>query len=250
MKYDSEYYTVMANDIVRGKQDMTLQEAKILRLLITQVVKEDKDFKTFTCSIQDLASFLNIPPNNLYRDIKGICFNLTQRVVQIGIGNPKEPWTFFSWISSARYDGEGTVILRLSDEIKPYLIDLNKYFTQYQLENILEMKSFYGIRLYELLRSEHYKDENRYQEYSIEFLRQFFECEKKYKAFKDFRDRVLEIAIKEINEKSDIYVYEALMVKTGRKVTGIKFCVGFNHKVNLERNPNLNPRDKTKKINH
>lgn len=228
MKFDSEYYTVMANDIVRGKQDMTLQEARILRLLITQVVKEDKDFKTFTSSIQDLASFLNIPPNNLYRDIKGICFNLTQRVVQIGTGNPKEPWTFFSWISSARYDGEGTVTLRLSDEIKPYLIDLNAYFTQYKLENILEMKSFYGIRLYELLRSDYFKDENTYQEYTLGFLRQFFDCESKYKTFKDFRVRVLEIGIKEVNEKSDLYIYEAVQIKTGRKITGIKFYVGYN----------------------
>lgn len=114
------------------------------------------------------------------------------------------------------------------DYIKPYLIDLNAYFTQYKLENILEMKSFYGIRLYELLRSEYYKDENTYQEYSIEFLRQFFDCETKYKAFKDFRVRVLEIALKEINEKSDIYVYEGIMIKTGRKITGIKFLVGYN----------------------
>lgn len=230
--YNANHYTVMANDIVRGKQDMTLQEARILRLLITQVVKEDKDLKTYSCRITDLAEFLNIPSNNLYRDIRDICKGLLQKTVSIGTGNPKDPWKMFQWINSAQYDGNGTVTFRLSDYIKPYLIDLNAYFTQYKLENILEMKSFYGIRLYELLRSEYYKDENTYQEYSIEFLRQFFDCETKYKAFKDFRVRVLEIALKEINEKSDIYVYEGIMIKTGRKVTGIKFLVGHNFKKN------------------
>lgn len=230
IKYNSEYYTVMANDIVHGKQDMSLQEARILRLLITQVVKEDKDLKTYSCKITDLAEFLNISPNNLYRDIQNIATNLAQRIVKVSTGDPKKPWKVFSWISSAEYDGSGIITLRLSDSIKPYLLDLNAYFTQYQLENILEMKSFYGIRLYELLRSEHYKDENIYQEYSLEFLRQFFNCENKYPRFNNFKERVLETAIKEINEKSDLYVHEAIMVKTGRKVTGIKFLIGLNFK--------------------
>lgn len=228
--YNLNHYTVMANDIVRGKQDMTLQEARILRLLITQVVKEDKDLKTYSCRITDLAEFLNISPNNLYRDIEGIITNLTQRIVKIGTGNPKHPWQIFSWISSAKYDGDGTITLRLSDDIKPYILDLNMYFTQYKLENILEMKSFYGIRLYELLRSDYYKDKENYQEYTLEFLRQFFDCESKYPRFNNFKERVLETAIKEVNEKSDVFIYEAIMIKTGRKVTGIKFLVGYNFK--------------------
>lgn len=226
--YNPNHYTIMANDIVRGKQDMSLQEARILRLLITQVVKEDNDLKTYSCKITDLAEFLNIDSNNLYRDIKDICEGLLQRLVRIGTGNPKQSWESFQWLNSAKYDGNGTVTFRLSEDIKPYLIDLNAYFTQYKLENILEMKSFYGIRLYELLRAEYYKDENTYQEYTIEFLRQFFDCEIKYKKFNDLKKRVLETAVKEVNEKSDLYIYEAIPIKTGRKITAIKFYVGHN----------------------
>lgn len=232
--YNANHYTVMANDIVRGKQDMSLQEARILRLLITQVVKEDKDLKTYSCRITDLAEFLKIPSSNLYRDIRDICKGLLQKTVSIGTGNSKEPWEIFQWINSARYDGNGIVTFRLSEDIKPYLVDLNAYFTQYKLENILEMKSFYGIRLYELLRAEYYKDENTYQEYSLEFLRQFFDCEDKYLKFNNFKRRVLETAIKEINEKSDLCIYEVIAVKTGRKITELKFCVGYNFKSKLE----------------
>lgn len=46
MTYNAEHYTVAANDIIKGKQSMTLQTARLIRLLITQVVKEDKDLKT------------------------------------------------------------------------------------------------------------------------------------------------------------------------------------------------------------
>lgn len=234
--FNADHYTVMANDVIRGKQDMTLQEARILRLLITQVVKEDKDFKTYSCKITDLAEFLNIGSSNLYRDIKDICKGLLQKTVSVETGNPRQPWEMFQWIQLAKYDGNGTVTLMLSNQIAPYVLGLNAYFTQYKLENILEMKSFYGIRLYELLRSDYYKDENTYQEYSMEFLRQFFGCEEKYKRFNDFKRYVLETAMKEVNEKSDIFIYEVLEIKTGRKITGIKFLVGYNFKTSNLKN--------------
>lgn len=53
MQYNSEYFTVAANDIIKGKQSMTLQTARLIRLLVTQVVKEDKDLKTYSCRITE-----------------------------------------------------------------------------------------------------------------------------------------------------------------------------------------------------
>lgn len=225
--YDPKHYTIMANDIVKGKQDMSLQEARIIRLMVTQIVKEDKDLKTYTCNIKDLANFLKIPSNNLYRDIQNICTNLAQRIVKVGTGNPKQPWKVFQWISKAEYDGEGTITLKLSNDISEHVLELEKYFTQYQLENILEMRSFYAIRLYELLKSDEYKDQN-YGEFTVEYLRSFFECEKKYSKFADFRINIVEIATKEINEKSDIEIRQIDYVKKGRKVHSIRFWVGYN----------------------
>lgn len=99
------------------------------------------------------------------------------------------------------------------------------------------MKSFYSVRLYELLRSDLFKDELYYFEYSLDFLHQFFSCEEKYKLYSNFKARVLQIAIDEINAKSDIHIQEALEIKTGRKVTSIKFCVRFNYDVDKKRNP-------------
>lgn len=231
IKYDPKHYTIMANDIVRGKQDMSLQEARIIRLMVTQIVKEDQDLKTYTCNIKDLAKFLNISPNNLYRDIQNICTNLAQRIIKVGTGNPKQPWKIFQWISKAEYDGEGNITLKLSNDISEHVLELEKYFTQYQLENILEMHSFYAIRLYELLKSDEYKDQN-YIEFSIEFLRSFFECEKKYAKFADFRINIIEISIKEINEKSDIEIRQIEYIKQGRKVHSIRFWIGYNFSTN------------------
>lgn len=223
--YDRSHYTVMANELIKGKQEMTLQEARILRLVITQVAKEDKDLKTYICNIKDLASFLGIPDANLYRDIRDICTNLLKRIVSISTGNPREPWHAFQWIQLAQYDGRGTITLMLSEQIKPFVLELDKYFTRYKLENILHMNSFYAIRLYELIKCDDYRADTDDREYTIDFLRKFFDCEKKYQLFADFKRRVLEVAVREINAKSDLTIRRIKYLKTGHKVTSVVFVI-------------------------
>lgn len=203
---------------------MTLQTARLIRLLITQVVKEDKDLKTYSCRISDLADFLNIDSSNLYRNIREICECAMKSIVYIGTGNPKHPWKMLHWLSTASYDGEGTLTLRLSDELKPYVLELEKWFTQYQLKNILEFNSYYAIRLYEIIKCAN-GEQGGYEdslEFDITELRQYFDCENKYKLFADFKRKVIEIAVREINEKSDIWI-NPIYKKAGRAVTSIEF---------------------------
>lgn len=229
LKLNSDHFTVMANAIVKGRQSMTLQAARLVRIMISQVVKEDKDLRTYTCSIKELASFLNIPRNNLYRDIEGICNILHKSVVYIGTGNPKKPWRQLNWISMSEYDGEGTLTIKLSEDIKPYVIGLEEYYTQYQLKNILSFNSFYAIRLYELIKCE--DGVNRNEKDEIEFgvteLREAFDCCDKYLKFKDFRVNVIKTAVDEINQKSDIEITPSF-IKEGRAICRISFNIAIN----------------------
>lgn len=231
MTYNAEHNTVAANDIIKGKQSMTLQTARLIRLLVTQIAERDRDLKTYTCKITDLAKFLNIDSSNLYRDIRGICECAMKSVVYIGTGNPKEPWELFHWLSTAKYDGEGTLTLRLSDEIKPYVLELEKWFTQYKLKNILEFNSYYSIRLYEIIKCEDGATGNMQSEleFEIEELRQYFGCENKYKLFTDFKRNTIEVAVREINEKSDIYITPTYR-KHSRAVTSVSFEIHENYR--------------------
>jgi len=234
--YDKKYYTVMANNIVKGKQEMTLSEARLLRLLITQVAKEHKDLKTYTCRIQDLAKFLGIDAKNLYRDVKLICKNLLKRIVSVETDNPKEPWKSFQWIQLASYDGNGNITLKLSEQIAPYVLELNAWFTQYKLENILEFNSFYAIRIYEILKCDNgiTRDEQGEFSYELDYLREILCCVEKYKYMHDFINKVIDTGVREINEKSDILVsYE--LKKTSRKFTDIIFSVSINGKNFIKR---------------
>lgn len=226
MAYNAENYTVMANDIIRGKQSMTLQEARLIRLLITQVAQGDTDYQTYSCRIVDLAKFLGIDNHNIYRDIPDICKGLMQNVVYIGTGNKRSPWEMFHWVSQAKYDGKGTITLRLSDEIKPYVLDLEKWFTRYPLGNILAMRSYYSIRLYELIKCQDGvgRTEKDFIDFGVEELRQACGCEGKYKQIVELKKWVIAPAVNEINENTDIWV-EVEYLKTGRRITDIRFHV-------------------------
>ena len=219
--YNKNHYAVMANAIIKGKQTMSLQEARLIRLLITQIAKNDKDFKTYKVNIQELAEFLEVDSSNLYREIREICQSLMTRTIKIQKG---KEWEIFQWLQLAKYDGQGTITLMLSNQIAPYLLQLNAWFTQYQLKNILAMKSFYSIRLYELLKLSVGEDRRKKMEYifSIQALREYLECESKFKKIIDFKKKVLDIAVRDISEYSEYNCrYEGK--KTSRSITDIIF---------------------------
>lgn len=227
---NDQRYTVIANEVLKSKMEMTLIEAKLLRLLVTQVAKEDKDLKTYTVNITQLARFLQIPKNNLYRDIKTLIRRLMKRDICI---HNKDGWTVFLWLQQASYNDKTHMItLMLSEQIKPFVLDLNKWFTQYKLADILYLDSFYAIRLYELLQcflGESYFKKEVF-EISILKLREYFACESKYKTTRDFLIKTVSIAIREINAKTELSV-ESEYIKQKNKIVSVKFTVMPNFEV-------------------
>lgn len=226
IQYNEKHYVVAANDIMFGIQDMTLQEARILRLLITQIAKEDKDLKTYICRIQDFAVFFDIPSDNLYRDIKDICKRMLKSVVEVSTGNPKQPWKMFHWIQTAEYDGNGNLTLKLSAEISHFVLELNEWFTKYTLQNIVSLKSIYSIRLYEILKCQDgiCRNEEYYHEFSIDKLRYLFACENKYNTTAEFLRNTVTNSIKEINQKTDISL-SCENIKTCKKITAVRIYI-------------------------
>ena len=130
-------------------------------------------------------------------------------------------YVVFRWIQRAIINDEsGIMQIKFDELLEPYLFQLKKNFTQYEFYNVLAMKSQYSIRLYEILRSYEYK-------HSIEF--NIYELKEKlmgehYERYQDFRRRVLDVAVKEILDFSDINVtYEA--IKEGAKYSKVLFTI-------------------------
>jgi hypothetical protein len=136
----------------------------------------------------------------------------------------------------AKYkEGENSVMFKIAPELKPYLLELQKNFTQYNIKNILVLKSAYVIRLYEYIISK-YTEYMNYNsnaksftfELEIEEIKELFEIPESY-LYKDIRVNIIDKAMKQFKEKTNIkFEYEEQ--KLGRKVVRLKLKVSDNNK--------------------
>ncbi len=212
-----------------GKQPMTLQEAKLLRIAITNVSQYDEELMEYNIGIKKLALILGVTDANMYRDIKDICTKISRRTLEVreNTDDKKSSWKVYPWMRRASYSKETNIVtLRLNDEIKEYVIELERLFTRYKLINILALKSYYAIRIYEILISvfNKYKKRKKYFEFGVEELREMTGTEKKYVGIGQFKLRVLDIAVTEINKSTDLEISYKTK-KTGRFITHIIFKV-------------------------
>ena len=240
--YNKEYLVVQANEIIRAEQDdLTLLEAKLLRFAIIQILQNDTDFKTFSIEITKLAKFLKMPKGNIYREVMKLSKSLVKKSITLqseGKEKEKPNYVVFQWVSECRYK-DGIITIRLHDNLKPYLLGLNELFTSYQYAELLELPTYYAIRLFELLASyqniqfRNYKSsdniipraENEVA-FTIEQLRKYFQCENKYEKQANFIKRVIDKSVEAINEKTILRVsYRPITAERGF-ITHLVFKIG------------------------
>lgn len=130
--------------------------------------------------------------------------------------------------------------LSFAPDIMPLLVELHNRFTKYPLSDIVKMKSKYSIPLYRWLmlsfnQYEYYSTSNkRTQEQLTEYLnpkislaelRRLTDTENKYKDWRNFRKRVLNTPMEEINSSSDRISFEWEAIRSGKNITDIKFTI-------------------------
>lgn len=230
MKFNGEFKVAVGNEMIKARQSMSLQCAKILRILIAQIGPKDSELKSYQCKIKDLAEFLGVDSSNIYRSVRKICEDLLNCKVKIGTGNPKEPWKMFQWVSIAEYDGAGTLTLKLSEPSMPYVLALKEWYTTNELDELLYFPSFYSLRLYEYLvclmgeKRALVLDKESVIFLTLQELRDFFELQSKFAKISQFKERVLDQAVRDINDLSYLAVsYDD--VKKGKSIVGFNFTL-------------------------
>lgn len=131
------------------------------------------------------------------------------------------------WIDRASYvDAEGCVRLTFSSDVVPLITVLEKQFTSYELGRISGLTSTFAIRLYELLIA--WRSTGKTPIFALDAFRESLGVEEgTYKLMRNFKERVLDFAIQQINAHTDITV-EYKQHKQGRQIIGFSFT--FKHK--------------------
>ena len=210
-----KHLVVQHNKIIEAKYKLSVGEQRLIKYLISMIDKEDEDFKVYRISVADLSRLMDTSDNDMYRKVKVSSKKLISNVLTFEGLDGRELQV--SWLSSAEYiPKEGVVELEFSPKLKPFLLQLKKYFKAYELGNIIHLKHTYSIRIYELLKQYETIGHRRFLVENLRTLLMIGDDE--YKQFSDFRKRILVAAQKELNEKTDIsFTWDEEMDKEGRK---------------------------------
>lgn len=217
---DEENLVVKSNHLIEYKGKISLLEQKLVVGLVSEITVDDKDFKTYSIDLSDFKKKVKSSSNSFYLEIERAANNLMDKRIRI---ENKEEVIMTRYLSSVRYHKNKAILdLRFDPLLKPYLLELAGEYTKYQLKNILELKSSYSLRVYELIKQ--WESVGK-RVIKLADLREYLGIDTEYKRMCDFERRVLKVAEKEITEKTDLWL-EYDKVKKGRLVEAIEFRFG------------------------
>lgn len=126
------------------------------------------------------------------------------------------------WTADIAYvENESKVKLVFSPSVVPFITDLEKRFTSYFLDDVSALTSTYAIRLYELIIA--WRSAHKTPVFELSELREKLGiAEDEYQLMSNFKKRVLNIAISQINDHTNIFV-KPEQHKRGRSIYGFSF---------------------------
>jgi len=209
---------VKSNQVIEASYQLSAVEQRIVLAAISRIPKNQPitDDELYPVSVNELQ-LLGVHEKTAYRDLKEGINRLYERSINLSVDDKSIK---MRWVQEVQFlDSQSVIGIRFSKPILPFISNLSREFTKYALSDIAGINSGYGIRIYELLVQ--YRQMGK-REISVDNLRTMLELGKKYPLFADFKKRVIDTAVDQINEYSPLRVtYE--QKKTGRKVTHITF---------------------------
>lgn len=226
MNLDEDNLVYQSNNLINANYDMTALEQKILLINISIINKKDTDFGLNVFRIKDLADLLQCSPELLYRDLPKLSKKIISKVVEV-YNSEKDELEQFNIIHYAKYKNKkGIVEFEINPRAKPYLLQLESFFSSFELKNALRLVGKYSIRLYQITKASLYKREMYIP--LEEFKNTLKLTQKSYDRFNNISNKILIPSVKEINKCTDIELsYETVL--SGRKAIGIKFKMKDKH---------------------
>jgi plasmid replication initiation protein len=224
----SKDVVVKSNRLNVATQNLSLSEVRIMQLAIIDARETGTGLSTdkpLVISSTRYAEAFNVTRQTAYEAILDAEKNLLER--RFSFLDTDDRMVKSRWVQRVKYlDDESSIEVILTYDVVNEITRIDGYeqfFTKYLLAQTASMKSAYSVRLYELLVQ--WKTAKKTPLLQLDcFREQLGVDDTEYKLMSDFKKRVLNVAVDEINEKTDLKVsYE--QVKKGRTITGFKFKV-------------------------
>lgn len=217
-------FIAKANEVIqKARNDLSVKELKLIGYIMTHIKPTDLVGTEYTIAISEYLKVCGISPNGqTYDVVRKNMKELADRSFWMRAENGNE--VLVRWLSRVVVKpNSGTMTVKFDDVLMSYLVGLVERgrYTQFNFISELPMTRKYSITLFELLRS--YVNLSNNYEFYVEDLKKLLGADAYIgKGFREFRRQVLDPAIEEINNFSEINAGYLLKTK-GRKVVSIVF---------------------------
>ncbi|MFB6350058.1 RepB family plasmid replication initiator protein [Moraxella sp. ZJ142] len=211
-----------------------LSEAKqrliLLAILKARAVTDSEEVlkrKVLMVYASDYMAVFDVKRNAAYQALKAACDGMMEDRFQYNYINErgKPAIGHGSFVQHINYEESvGMIKLKFSEDIIPFLVALDRNFTQYDIRLVSQLEGIYAIRLYETLAK--YKNFGKFFISTEELRRRMGLQDFEYPRMFDFKKRVLDFALNQVNEFTDLAA-QYTDKKSGRAIEGFWFTVKF-----------------------
>lgn len=231
---------VKDNALINASYNLELTEQRLIMLAIINARESGQGITAdskLEIHASDYAKLFNVSIDASYKALREAVNNLFnrqfsytaeyKRTGKIGIVRSR-------WVSRIFYvDDLALLEITFAPDVVPLVTRLEEHFTSYQAKQIAHLTSKYATRLYELLIA--WREVGKVPQIEIgEFRNRLGLLDNEYTAMHNFKKRVLEPSIQQINEHTDINVtYE--QHKKGRLISGFSFRLKQKQQPKIEK---------------
>ena len=236
---------VKDNALINASYNLELTEQRLIMLAIVNARESGQGITAdskLEIHASDYAKLFNVSIDASYKALKEAVNNLFNRQFSYTAEYKRTGKTGVvrsRWVSRIFYvDDLALLEITFAPDVVPLVTRLEEHFTSYQAKQVAHLTSKYATRLYELLIA--WREVGKVPQIEIStFRNRLGLLENEYTAMSDFKKRVLEPSIKQINEHTDITVtYE--QHKKGRLISGFSFKLKQKQqpKIEVKHDPN------------
>ena len=243
-----------SNKLILSRYSATLVENKIMALSFKRVKLNKNGNPAVVFTTNELRKLTGVRGNGFYDQLKIAAAGLMNKMVYME-DEQAQSFSFINLIQKGEYR-EGAFTVAFTNESKALLYDLKSNFTSMSIDTLFSFKTNHAYRLYEILKVHEYKIGNNNKPveivYPLSDLKLQLNCintegkkvkielmkphpnydkivndldtEKKFESWYEFKRRVLEKAIKEINQTTELNIsYAPIRTGRGGKTTAVRF---------------------------
>lgn len=229
---NSEDLIIIQNRLLHAISHLTLNERRLILFLspIVRKARENSNASSFVVRAVDFADEYGIKREKSYQVLEQTADTILEKAFWFWNFKDNNPFgkkthkTGLSWVTRCDYiKTKGELVVELHNSVIEMLTifdgNTGNFWTQYQKEWVVNLGT-YGIIMLELVLSSFERDVKGH--YTVEHLREKFDCIDSYEKFSNFRIWVIDKAIQEIHKNTPIKI-KYKTHKTGRSVTALSF---------------------------